>query len=308
MPVIGVKLAGRNYTWEQAFHEAVHNPLRDWPYTVDMLALAAGIESEEPERDAFSPSRLLGCHRQSVLSGMVDYYLDMDQSWPLVRGNMVHALMERARYPGVVATIREVRFYTTVDTAYGPQKFTAKPDLIVIDRIDTDWPSDEGHGQGNAQETIHIKVVDYKSKNGIKHDLTEAQYEHELQVNMYAYILSRELPTHLGMPEASLVVDELEIDYVDMARVRRFTSAGWLSDRGKRTSTRPLTYETLHLAPITIHPRDKVERFVRRRIEERIQAREQLPACSYAGTDKEYLCNYCPVRDACNRRTEASVS
>lgn len=281
MPVIGVKLAGRNYSWEEAFDEATHNPLRDWPYTADMLALAAGIESEEPDHNAFSPSRLLGCHRQSVLVGEVDYYLDMDASWPLVRGNMVHALMERARYPGVLQTIREQRLTTQIATRYGSQRFTAKPDLIVVDRCD-------------ERGVFHCKIVDYKSKGKIEHSLTEAAYEHELQVNMYALIVSREL---------GYQVDELEIDYVDMSRVRRFTSAGWLSDRGKRISTRPLAYETLHLAPITLWPQEKVERFVVRRIEERIAAREELPTCEYRGTDKEWLCAYCPVREACMRRT-----
>lgn len=302
MPVIGVRLGGKNYSWEEAFHEAVHNPLRSWPYTADMLALAAGIESEEPEADAFSPSRLLSCHRQSVLVGQVDYYLDMDQSWPLVRGNMVHALMERARYPGVLDTIRETRFTTQVPTRYGDQAFTAKPDLIVVDRIETDWPSDEGHGQGNAQETIHIKVVDYKSKNGIKHDLVEAAYEHQLQVNMYAFILRRELAAHFGAPECNVVVDELEIDYIDMSRHRRFTSAGWLTDRGKLVNRKYKEYETLHLAPISMWSQAQVGRFVRRRIEERIAAREELPDCEYEGTDKAWLCDYCPVKEACEQR------
>ncbi|HEX8032663.1 MAG TPA: hypothetical protein VF510_02395 [Ktedonobacterales bacterium] len=94
-----------------------------------------------------------------------------------------------------------------------------------------------------------------------------------------------------------------------MKRVRRFTSAGWLKGRGKRvTHTQPYQYETLNLAPIRMWSMDKVGRFVQRRIEGRNATKEMTPPCEYLGTDREYLCNYCPVRDLCTRMNEGNDS
>lgn len=283
---LGVRINGQVMGWDEAFQEAATNPLRPWPYTPDMLALLAGLDDDEPDDRAFSPSRLLGCHRESALKTEHGYYVDAENSWPLVRGNMVHALMERARYPGALDIIREKRFYTTIQTKYGPQQFTAKPDLIVAEHLD---------GGG----VLHLKIVDYKSKGKIEHSLTEASFEHELQVCMYALIVTRELARELGSP---VVVDEVEIDYVDMSRVRRFTSAGWLTDRGKLISRKYGEYETLHLAPIRLWSLPKVERFVRRRIEERIQASRVLPPI--LKEEERWRCLRCPVREKCYQQPD----
>ena len=272
---VGVRLGGECLTWDDAF-ERCKDPLRPWPYTPDMLDLLR-IDYEDPDREpgveSYTPTRILKCHREAVLEERTDYYVDPDSSWPLVRGHMVHALMERAHYPGALMTVREQRMRTALQTAYGPALFTGKPDLIVVNRIDS--APHEG-----CADAIHIKVVDYKSKSEIKHDLLSVIYDHELQVNMYAWVASRELPALLDLPGAEVVLDELEIDYVDMSRVRRFTSAGWLHDRGKRLNrTKPYRYETIELAPIHIWPLESVGRFVRKRIEERIEAHEVLPPC-----------------------------
>lgn len=58
--------------------------------------------------------------------------------------------------------------------------------------------------------------MDYKSE--IKNKLTGVPFEHELSLL-------------LDMRVTRLVIDELEIVYCDVKRVRRLTGAGWLKDR-----------------------------------------------------------------------------
>jgi CRISPR/Cas system-associated exonuclease Cas4 (RecB family) len=244
----------------------------------------------EPGVESFTPSRLLGCPRQTVLMGQADHYIDIDQAWPMVRGNMIHALMEKASYPHAVATVREKRFATTVMTKYGPQPFTGKADLIVVKSVES----------VNGVPTLHCKVVDYKSKNEIKHDLTSALLDHQLQVNMYAWLSQKCLldTVDLGFPpEAVVVVDELEIVYCSMQKVRRFTSAGQLQSPGKMITRNPRTNEMLTLEPITLWPPDKTERFIAAKIEERIDAKEVLPPILEG--DAAWRCNYCPIKDYC---------
>lgn len=304
---IGVRLRGKKYSWDEAFRLA-QDPAREFQLTPDMLELLR-IDYSDPDREpgveSFTPTRIMNCHRQSVLMESVDYYTDAEKSWPLVRGHMVHALMEGARYPGVLNYVREKRMRYMVPTNYGPQLFTAKPDLLVVKRIEE---VEETHMRAL------LKVVDYKSKNGIKHELTAVSYENGLQVNMYGYVAQQNPAIHnergdyqghlsdiLGLPgDTEFVVDELEVVYVDMARVRAFSSAGWRTDTGKRLNrSMPYEYETLNLEPIRLWSPEKVGRFIARRIEERIAAKEQVPACEYADTEKDYLCNYCPVSNLC---------
>jgi len=237
---VGVRLRGKTYTWDEAFALA-QDPERPWHLTPDMLELLR-IDYSDPDREpgveSFTPTRIMNCHRQSVLMDEVDYYTDAEKSWPLVRGHMVHALMEGARYPGVLNYTREKRMRHYIPTKYGPQLFTAKPDLLVVKRIDqVEKTRQNAKGvyepSGSSMRAL-LKVVDYKSKNGIKHELTAPSYENSLQVNMYGYVASQNPAIHnergeyqgrlsdiLGLPgDTQFVVDELEIVYVDMARVR----------------------------------------------------------------------------------------
>jgi hypothetical protein len=282
---VGVQCPRGEMTWD-ACAVCRQNPLHPCMYPADVLDLMQEHYDDpdrEPGSEAFTPTRLLGCDRQGVLMGRGETYVDVDRAWFPVRGNMVHALMERAPYPGALHVLREQRLHTTVDTCYGPQPFSAKPDLIVVQRL--------------APDGLHCKIVDYKSTNAIGHDLVQARTEHQLQTNMYAWIAARVVPDLLGVPECALVVDELEIVYADMKRVRRFTSAGWLKDRGPMLRRSPRSYTTLDLAPITIYHPDRVGAFIQRRIEERLAAREELPPVLEG--DRAWMCDFCPVRTAC---------
>jgi hypothetical protein len=240
---------------------------------------------------------LLGCDRRDVLQGMgEEYYVDVEGMWPALRGTMIHSTMDRREYPGADPMIREVRFSTQVQTAYGPVTFTGKPDAIVVQIV-------EG--------VAYCKIIDYKSTNEIGHK-TVAADEHIMQINMYAWLVGRCLLAYLGdlrRAVESVLVEELEIVYGDMRKTRRFTSSGTLEARGKMLTERdahgkihrvkPPQYERLVLAPIPLLSSAQVEAWVVGRIEDRIRAKDILPPV--LPPEREWMCLNCPVREACQR-------
>jgi hypothetical protein len=291
---LGVRCSRGLISWDECLTRCVHNALHPCDYTADMLN-AMRVDYEDPDREpgveSFTPTRLLGCPRQPALQAGADYYVDVDQAYPAFRGNMVHALMERTTFPGAVQVIREHRFALTVMTRYGPQPFTAKPDLVVVKRVDYDE---------TMKATLHVKIVDYKSTGDIGHDFTAAKLEHQLQANMYAWIVSRCLLDVVELPEAEdveIVIDEVEIVYCSMKKIRRFTSAGERQTRGKMRTRKPATYESITLEPIRLWDLGKLHRYIIRKIEERIAAKTTLPDI-LEGEDA-WLCDYCPVKALC---------
>jgi hypothetical protein len=262
----------------QECRQCALNPLHPCAYTPDLLEK---IRVDPHERSIqFSPTRILSCFRQSVLKGQVDYYTDVDNAYPLMRGNMLHAMMEMSRYPGAIGCLREHQFHTTVHTAYGDVPFESKPDLIVIKE---------------AQDgVLKCKVVDYKTKTDVGHDLTAPIFNHIAQVNMYRWLVMRELPKECGW---DVDVDELEIEYCAMAKPRRFTSAGPLVTRGKMTKRSPRQYADLPLEAIPVWELDAIEKAVVRRIELRLAPREALP--EVLPPEEQWMCERCDVAKVC---------
>jgi CRISPR/Cas system-associated exonuclease Cas4 (RecB family) len=256
------------------------HPCQYGPDVLEMMRYDPTDPDREPGSRAFTPTRILACPRQAVLQEDSDYYIDVDHAYPMTRGNMVHALMESARYPGVMATIREQRFKTMIDTKYGPQKFSGKCDLVIVKDLD--------------DGVYHVNIVDYKTTSRIGHDLIRAYDDHIAQVNMYAWLVTRELPAMLEF--TPVVVDTVEIEYYAMEKARRFTSAGTLYARGKRIpKTHPWEYETLELMPIPLYPMETNEAAIRRRIERRLEP--GLPPI--LPEEDRWKCDRCPVHDLC---------
>jgi hypothetical protein len=263
------------------------NPLHPCQYGPDVLEkmrVDYTNPDREPDQTAFTPSRLLSCPRQAQLQSRTDYYIDVDNAYPMTRGNMVHALMEKSRYPGVPNTIREHRFQTTIDTDFGTVTFTGKSDLVTINSFDP------------VETTWHVGIVDYKTISKIGHDMVRATDEHIAQINMYAWLVTKALPGYHGFDKGSVVVDTLEIEYFAMEKSRRFTSAGPLLARGKRiTGTHPWEYETIGLLPIPFYPLEKTELAIRRRIETRLRP-ELAPILP---EEERWKCPGCPVYELC---------
>ena len=255
------------------------HPCQYGPDTLESMRVDYSNPDREPDSSAFTPSRILACPRAARLEEDHDWYVDVDHAYAPTRGNMVHALMEAARYPGVVRTFREQRFKTTIETSYGPQTFSGKCDLVIVKQF--------------TEGVLHCNIVDYKTVAKIGHDMVRARDEHIQQINMYAWLVTKELPAMLGSP---VIVDGLELEYFAMEKTRRFTSAGPLTAKGKRLTKRPpYSYETLTLAPLPMYPLDLVEKAIRRRVELRLQP--GLPPV--LPEEERWRCSYCPVFDIC---------
>jgi hypothetical protein len=288
MAQLGVYCPRGTIGWEECLGSCAHNPLRPCDYSADMLNLMRRDYSDddaEPGVESFTPTRLLGCVRQPVIMGESDYYVDVEQAYPATRGNMIHALMEKATYPGALTVVREHRFHQTIMTKHGPQPFTGKTDLVVVKSV--------------RDGVIKVKIEDYKSIGEIGHDMLEAKQNHQLQINMYAWLVSKELPELLDLPTYRVDVDELEIIYVSMKKKRRFTSAGELRRRGKRLTVKPLTYETITLKALPLWGLNQTGKYIRSKIEERLEAEVKLP--DILEGDDAWLCNYCPIFDVCHQ-------
>lgn len=298
--------------------ECMLDPLHPCSLPPDVLEMMTGGPVEREQNNVvYSPSSLMGCSRQGILTTKYDWYISVEGSaWKQTRGHMVHALMEQQpAWPGTLGVIREQRMEATIATKYGEQVFKGKPDVVVLNGI-------EGH-------TLHISIIDYKSTGEIGHK-AEADRKHQQQVNQYAWLASKFLSSFLmdmvvcwddgaPLPESvhlnegtdltifeqgfdEVVVDELQIFYADFNKTRRFTSAGVLAARGKRNPDRK-TYQELELQPIYMMKLKSVERWIRRHIELEIEAQQLMPApLAYDDrpfSGEAYICYTCPVRETC---------
>jgi len=257
------------------------DPLHPCGYPADLLELMVR-DTSQPPTSAHSPSRILGCDRQLNIENFVDYFVDVDYAYPMTRGSMFHALMETTTYPDAYFVAREQRLTLPVETTLGIKDFTGKPDLVVAMNPPVDG-------------VLHVKIVDYKSKAEIGHDLVEAVVDHQIQINLYAYLVTQCLKVEGA---TSIVVDELEIVYCDMKKVRRFTTAGPLVARGKRIGRTGSNYDTLDLAPLRMKSIGWSAKLIKHRIEQRENAKSTLP--EVLPIEDSWKCVRCPVLTACD--------
>jgi hypothetical protein len=286
----------------------------------------------ERESVVFSPSSLSSCHRQTALKTNNDWYLAVDQGYKMVRGTIVHNGMgHEPPYPGVLGVVRELRMGAPINTKYGMQQFKGKPDLVVLLGVTV---KPEVHPDEvvdlQLKNQLHIKIVDYKTRSEVGHDLVRADDKYAYQVNMYAWLAAQFLPhyinnfaswdgagddyaDHLFLNNPSLpyidevVIDELSITYMDMKQTRTFTSKGLLSAKGKMLGDRvngrwirrtPAEHDELELEPIPLFRPKYTESLIRQGIEKQIDA-ETMLAPPLEGADAELMCRNCPVREAC---------
>lgn len=289
---LGMKCS-RGYISHEECRRCAVNPLHPCGLPPDLLEMMRGENSHEPDALSFTPSRLLGvCDRQTVLMGQADYYIDVDRQWSLLRGHMVHALLERSgRYPGILDVVREIRLSTSLDIPLQEDThatltsvantspsvgFTGKSDFIGLLR-------QEG-------ETVYCKIVDYKTKEYIPAGFTDPSQDpggqkNILQINMYKWLVERALPSALRR-DVKVVVEEVELVYFDMKRVIRFTSAGDI-EYGKKV------YKALPL-----YDSERMEKWIVKKVQQKLRAQTVLPPV-LEEYPKYWACQRCPVQELC---------
>lgn len=287
--------------------KCANDPLHPCALTPQLLE-SLREQHQELRPDEFTPTRLIDCPRKAQLQLSQDWYLDVEKAWPALRGTIMHARLETLpRGPGYLGEVREVRLETTVETKYGPQIVKGKSDLIVVLDVDDSEVALQvvEETMTNTGPVMRIKVVDYKSKGNVDHDLTRADRRHIMQINLYGWLASKALPKALNRPELRVEVAELEIFYAGANKPRRFTSAGPLKADGKFIDRRLGTHEELILEAIPMRPLDSIEKWVIKRVEDVIEAREYLPP-PLTGQEAE-ICQFCPVRQACEELAREGV-
>ena len=241
-------------------------------------------EGIDPERDGiYSPTQLTGCFRQQVLRSNENYYANPDDLWAMQKGTLTHTGLATLDYPGSLWTVREERMYIKVLTKYGEVRYGGKPDLVVITSV--------------QDEVIHTTLIDWKTSDSLSHESVVSD-DYIMQINQYKWIIesSPENKYYESVFDYPVVVDSMEI-YVIGRRAKRFSSLIPLKTKGKLIDRVNKVHEELELQKIPILPNGEIEQWVVKRIEERIEANDQLPPV--LGPEDNWKCNYCPVRKRC---------
>lgn len=248
-------------------------------------------EKKDPEREGiFSPTQLTDCFRKSELLKDEDYYADPEDLWAMERGNIFHSYLRELPYPGALESYIEKRLYLDVQTRYGQARLGGKPDLVAITKLEN----------GLAQ----AKIIDWKSTNELKHDYTSPYDDHVIQLNCYKLLVEEALSTG----EMQLHVIELELNAISMVRPRRFTSVQELTTRGKIIKrSQPKEYETLTLSKIPILSNEEIRAWVVERIEQKIEASQNLPPIIPEGSPDKWRCSFCPVKSKCYGLEEGEI-
>ena len=180
---------------------------------------------------------------------------------------------------------------------------------------------------GDFKTTLHVAITDWKTKSDIPHSLLEADRRHVYQVNDYAWLTTRVLADYLNNWEImapkearfdltgdplphidQVVVDDLNVVYLSMSKVRTFTTGRLLyakgkqvtamGEDGKRHVVQPVEHEVLELAPLHEFSLSYTESLIRKGIEDQIAGREAL-AAPLEGDDAFLMCPGCGVKDVC---------
>lgn len=266
----------------------------------------------------FSPSSISGCHRRYALQRDHDWYVDPDQSYSLIRGNLLHAGIEKEPAPrGSLGVIRELRLHAPINTKYGEQRFSGQVDEILLLRVEFD-------DMGSA--VLHISLTDWKTKSEITHTMDQADKRHTHQINHYSWLTQQVLANYLNNweemapPEAKIdllvelphidrvEVDEMKIVYLSNNKQRTFVSDTPAYVKGKLLGEKgwdghwhayvPHEYEPVWLAPLKVFDRSYTESVIRHGIEVQMESEKSL-AAPLADEDAKLMCPNCGVRQLC---------
>lgn len=249
------------------------DPMHPCHLPYPMLAELRGDVGDDDAVDAssFTPSRLLGCFRQPILMEENDYWVKVAHQRAALRGTTLHAGLAVMPFP---RTVREQRLKVMIDTKHGPQPFTAKPDVI--------------HNVHEEGDSVVIDIWDWKTRE-FGNELTQADAKHRAQVGMYAWLATQTVEQWHSQ-KRNVVVRSVNICYIASSTMRTFTSLGEMTQVGKKGVE-------LTLAQIpTVEPA-KIEAFIRRQIEAKIDARTALPPILEG--DAARWCFRCEVAGPC---------
>jgi hypothetical protein len=244
------------------------------------------VQGLRPDDYGLTVTTLIGCLRKWRLMQDTAYWLKPAQSYWAYRGQLLHGVAAHyaADDPHAIA---EQRFTITIDLPDGRSiAVSGQPDLVLIDQrllidykttkaVPTGWrayvcpETDQLIAEGpyalrrKSLDCPHCTLGSHLTKSIETIGPPRAKPQHALQVSLYRWLLHRH----------GIEVDRAAILYLDM--------------------------DTQCRIPIDLLPLSEVERYLRERVALAVQT--DLPSIL---TDPEelWMCDYCPVRQACEER------
>jgi hypothetical protein len=202
----------------------------------------------------FSPSTAMACIRQRMLREVEPYYLDPDNQWSMTRGSAVHLYLDEG-----IKGMSETSLGTTL-------RF-ANQETGEIHEVHMS-------GTMDYYDRKRKRIIDYKttrtffvpSSGGGRVSKSYPTPEHELQVNLYAFLCR----------ENNMEVDTAFIWYLSQADGRKMVPVElWSAEEARETAH--------NLASFLIEPRTT----------------GALPPAFQPGDAQFWQCNYCPVAERC---------
>lgn len=226
-------------------------------------AALRAMENSRVDGDWLSPSQADNCARQRVLKATHDYYLDPDKQYLPFLGTAVHLLLAESE--------------KDVDYVLTEQHLSAVVNVMVDGEV---LPVTVA-GTADRIDTKHKRLTDYKGvasfryydkKLGRQVNREMPSPSHEVQANIYKWLAEQ---------------NGYEIDTVDIWYIRL-----------ERSGTRRLV-EVEIWAPedAGLMVADYAQTIAR-------QSEGELPPAEFLNPDhdKHWLCNLCPVREACEEK------
>lgn len=187
MPQVGWIINGEQLLHADALQKAMTYP-PGWHYDANMLSQMF----QGSLRNFMSPTMFPGCRRRQVLERVTDFYLDPDKAWALLRGTMVHNILERGVH---------------------------EPDAIIEQRLVCLVRTDDGRtvevrGQPDKVVPSRNLLIDYKTIN----DVTNVPKDYWIsQLSCYRWMLDQH-----GIP-----IDKAYIQQVGTKKPHRL----WVTDK-----------------------------------------------------------------------------
>ena len=156
----GVLRGGQYTPTEDALREAaLYGHLDGWP----LLVVAAALRDWPKKRPSASAIASVSW-RQQVLTAILDYYVRIEERYPLIRGSLVHSGFESFQAPEGVKLIREKRMRIVVPKL---------EDIVLSGQIDLYYPE-------------HRRIEDYKTCSSVPEYIKP---NHMVQLAVYAWLL-----------------------------------------------------------------------------------------------------------------------
>lgn len=197
-------IQGQNYTFEEAFEIAKREGHLD---RFPLPLLMALVETREDGGKHLSPSQANACHRQGILKGEEDYYLNPEQLIGSYLGRSAHKGME---LNDLLITFLEAR-EITIPKAHTELKLSMELEVPVtydhqygVDFLDLHWERETDivpfklEGTTDRYDIESQRIQDWKwIGDWVKYDprlkrgadRTAADVDHILQINLYRLLL-----------------------------------------------------------------------------------------------------------------------